>query len=290
MNKWLAFVLLVVAVGSVIFHFVSPWWFTPLASNWGHIDTTIVITFWITGVAFVAVILFMAYCVLKFRHKADRRAAYEPENKKLETWLTVITTVGVIGMLAPGLIVWNQYVHVPDGADEIEVMGQQWQWSYRLPGADGILGKTDVRNITSDNPFGIAMNDPNGADDVLIEGDDLHLPIDRPVKVLLRSIDVLHDFYVPHFRAKMDLVPGLVSYFWMTPTRTGSFEILCAELCGTGHHIMRGTVVVDAADDYDAWLQEQDTFADYLAAAEATKTSTARLALDNGEVEPKAAQ
>ncbi len=290
MNKWLAFVLFVVAVGSVVFHFVSPWWFTPLASNWGHIDTTIVITFWITGVAFVAVILFMAYCVLKFRHKADRRAAYEPENKKLEIWLTVVTTVGVIGMLAPGLIVWNQYVHVPDGADEIEVMGQQWTWSYRLPGADGVLGKTDVRNITSDNPFGIAMNDPNGVDDVLIEGDDLHLPIDRPVKVLLRSIDVLHDFYVPHFRAKMDLVPGLVSYFWMTPTRTGSFEILCAELCGTGHHIMRGTVVVDAADDYDAWLQEQETFADYLAAAEAAKTSTARLALDNEEAEPKAAQ
>ena len=77
-------------------------------------------------------------------------------------------------------------------------------------------------------------NDPNGQDDVIIEAADLHLPIGKPVKMLLRSIDVLHDFYVPEFRAKMDMVPGSVTYFWFTPTRTGTFEVLCAELCGVG--------------------------------------------------------
>jgi cytochrome c oxidase subunit 2 len=256
-----------VAVGSVVFHFMSPWWWTPIASNWGYVDNTIIITFWITGVVFVAVIMFMAYCVFRYRHREGSRAAYEPENKKLEWWLTIVTTVGVAGMLAPGLFVWNEFVSVPDDAAEFEVMAQQWQWSFRLPGDDGVLGTSDSRNISFDNPFGLNPDDPDGLDDILIQGDDLHVPLDRPVKVLLRSIDVLHDFYVPEFRAKMDMVPGSVTYFWFTPIRTGTFEILCFELCGTGHYAMRGYVVVDEENDYQAWLQEQSTFTEVSAQA-----------------------
>lgn len=259
---FLAIVLVLLVVGSIIFHLVSPWWWTPIASNWGSIDDTINITFWITGVVYAAVILFMAYCLYKFRYRADRRADYEPENTKLEWWLTGLTTVGVVALLTPGLLVWKDFVTVPDEATEIEVLGKQWDWSFRLPGKDGILGTTNARNINDDNPFGLNPNDPNGKDDVLIESDDLHLPLDRPVKVLLRAIDVLHDFYVPQFRAKMDLVPGMVTFFWMTPTRTGTFDILCAELCGVGHHAMRGLVVVEEQGAYDNWLQEQETFAE----------------------------
>jgi len=95
---------------------------------------------------------------------------------------------------------------------------------------------------------------------VIVEGGELHLPIGKPVHILLRSIDVLHDFYVPEFRAKMDMIPGMVTYFWLTPTRTGTFEILCAELCGVGHPQMRGTVVVDNDADYQTWLGQQQTF------------------------------
>ena len=261
----LVFVLIVVVVGSVAFHLLSPWWFTPIASNWGYIDNTIIITFWITGVAFVAIILFMAYCVFRFRHQTGTRAAYEPENKKLEWWLTVLTTLGVAGLLTPGLFVWNQFITVPKDADVIEIIGQQWQWNFRLPGKDGVLGTSDTRNVTPENPLGLNPNDPNGQDDVLIEGQDLHLPLDRPVKVLLRSIDTLHDFYVPQFRAKMDMVPGMVTYFWFTPTRTGTFESICAELCGTGHYTMRAVVVVDEASAYQTWLQAQSTFKQALA-------------------------
>ncbi len=277
-----AIILILIVVGSVLFHFMSPWWWTPIASNWDYIDNTIIITFWITGTVFVAVILFMAYCVLRFKHKEGQRASYEPENKKLEWWLTGLTTIGVAGMLAPGLFVWNQYISVPDDADVVEVLGQQWQWSYRYPGEDGVLGTTDTRLVDFDNPFGINPNDPNGQDDILVEGDDLHLPIDRPVKMLLRSIDVLHDFYVPQFRAKMDLVPGAVTYFWLTPTRTGAFDILCAELCGTGHHIMRGTVVVDSAADFDEWMSEQSTFAE-LAELARKEAEERRVSLVHGE-------
>ena len=88
------------------------------------------------------------------------------------------------------------------------------------------------------------------------------MPLGQPVKVLLRAVDVLHDFYVPEFRAKMDIIPGMVTYFWFTPTRTGTFDVLCAELCGVGHHIMRGKVIVDDEAEYRTWLEQQKTFAE----------------------------
>jgi len=256
-----AFILLVVAIGSVVFHWLSPWWWTPIASNWAYIDQTLIITFWITGIAFVAVVGFMAWCVFRYRHRAGHSAHYEPENKRLEIWLTVATALGVAAMLAPGLFVWSQFVTVPKDATEIEVIGRQWQWSFRLPGKDGKLGTSDVRLISDSNPLGLNPDDPAGRDDVVIEGDDLHLPIGRPVKVLLRAIDVLHDFYVPQFRSKMDMIPGSITYFWFTPTRTGHFEALCAELCGVGHPMMRGGVLVQTEAEYQAWLQGQQTFA-----------------------------
>lgn len=257
----IAIVLVLVVAGSVLFHVLSPWWFTPIASNWSYIDNTLVITFWITGIVFAAVVLFMAYCIWRFRHREGSKADYEPESGRLEGWLTVVTAIGVAALLAPGLYVWSQFVSVPDDATEVEVVAQQWQWSYRLPGADGKLGTSEARLISPENPLGVNPEDPAGQDDVIIEAADLHLPVDKPVKMLLRSIDVLHDFYVPEFRAKMDMVPGSVTYFWFTPIRTGTFEVLCAELCGVGHGFMRGIVMVDTEEDYQAWLQEQSTFA-----------------------------
>ncbi len=253
--------LLVTAIGSVAFHLLSPWWWTPIASNWEYIDHTITITFWITGIVFTAVVLFVAYCVYRFHHRPGRQAAYEPENKRLETWLTVITGLGVAAMLAPGLVVWHQFITVPDEATEMEVVGQQWTWSYRFPGADGKLGTFDTRNIAAENPFGLNQLDQNGQDDVLVQNEDLRVPLGKPIKVLLRSTDVLHDFYVPEFRAKMDMIPGMVTYFWFTPTRTGTFDILCAELCGQGHAYMRGKVVVVPEAEFQAWLEQKTTFA-----------------------------
>ncbi len=262
-----ALMVLLVLVGTVVFHFASPWQATPIASNWSFIDDTITITFWVTGVVFIAILLFMVYCLVRYKYQEGKRAEYEPENKKLEWWLTGLTTVAVAVLLAPGLIAWADFVTVPEGAAEVEALGQQWQWSFRLPGEDGVMGTSDTRKVDFDNPFGLDPNDPNGQDDILIEDAEIHLPIDKPVKMLLRSIDVLHDFYVPEFRAKMDLIPGTVTYFWLTPTREGTFDIMCFELCGVGHYVMRSLVVVEGADDYEAWLQEQQTVADFLADA-----------------------
>jgi cytochrome c oxidase subunit 2 len=254
--------LVLLVVGSLVFHWWSPWWMTPVASNWGNVDTTITITLYITGVVFVAVNLFVAWAIFHYRHDPSRRSHYEPENKKLEIWLTVITSVGVAAMLAPGLVVWADFVDVPENADVVEVVGEQWQWSFRFPGADGELGEVDSRYVNQDNPFGMSPNDPVGDDDILVRSNELHLPIDRPVKLLLRSKDVLHDFAVPQFRVKMDLVPGMVTFVWLTPTRTGKFDILCMELCGIAHYTMRGYAVVDQQEDFDSWLAQQKTWSD----------------------------
>ncbi len=261
----IAIVLLVVV--SLLLHFLSPWFLTPIASNWGSIDGTINITFWVTGFVFVAVNLFMAYAVYKFRYSKDRRAKYEPENKKLEIWLTLATSIGVASMLAPGLFVWADFVRVPAEAHEVEAVGQQWQWSFRYPGADGVMGAADAKNITAENPFGLDAADPAGRDDILVSSQEMHLPLDRPVKMLLRSKDVLHDYAVAQFRVKMDLVPGSVTYMWLTPTVAGTYDILCEELCGLGHHVMRGKVVVEDEASYNAWLATQPTFAQTQAVA-----------------------
>lgn len=256
-----AVALILLVVGSLLFHFLSPWYFTPIASNWDTIDLTVDITFWVTGIVFVGVNLFMAYAVIRYRQRKGLKAMYEPENKKLEAWLVGLTTVGVVAMLAPGLFVWAKFVEVPKDAAVVEAVGKQWHWSYRFPGKDGVLGTVDARFVSEKNPFGMNPDDPQGRDDILISSPELHLPIGKPVKVLLRSVDVLHDFAVPQFRVKMDLVPGLVSYLWFTPTRAGKFDLLCEELCGLAHYTMRGKVVVEDDGAFQAWLSRYPTFA-----------------------------
>lgn len=263
----LAIILLALVVASVLFHIFSPWHATDLASNWGSIDTTITITVVITGIFFVAIGAFLAYSVYRFKHRPNQRADYEPENKKLEWILIWVTTIGICALLAPGLFVYGDFVRVPANAMELEAVGQQWRWTYRLPGEDGILGKSAIRHINAENPFGLDPNDPDGQDDVLVMGNEVHVPVDQPIKVLLRSKDVLHDLYVPQFRVKMDSVPGLVSYMWFTPTKLGEYEVLCSELCGVGHYNMRGKVVVDEASAFQDWLAQQPTFAETLQAS-----------------------
>lgn len=262
-----AIVLILIVVASVLFHVLSPWQATEAASNWGSIDAALLVTLLITGLFFIVVTLFMALAVIRFRHKAGRRAAYQPENKKLENWLIGITTLGIIALLAPGLVVYYDFVRVPDDAHELEVVAQQWQWSYRFPGQDRTLGKSAISWVNASNPLGLDPEDPAGQDDVLIFGNEVHLPLDQPVKVLLRSKDVLHNFYVPQIRSKMDMVPGMVSYFWFTPTKLGSYEVLCAEYCGLAHYNMRGSLLVEERAAFERWLSSQPTFAQTLRSA-----------------------
>jgi cytochrome c oxidase subunit 2 len=265
------FIFLAVVIGSVVFHLVTPWWWTDIASNWGGMDDTILLTFWIAGGVFILVCLFIVYCVFKFSYKEGRKVEYKPEDNKLEKILTWATALGVAALLAPGLVVWSQFIKTPSNAINVEVMAWQWGWQYRLPGEDGKLGTTQVTNISDENLFGINLDDPYGKDDILIQSSELHIKKDKPVKILLRSVDVLHNFYVPQFRAKMDSVPGVVTYYWFEPNKIGEYEVLCAEYCGVGHYGMRGTVFVDNEQNYKNWLNEQETFSDVMAKFEQIK-------------------
>ena len=256
-----AFLILAVVVGSVIFNFTTPFHLGEIASNWGLIDVTIWITFVLCGLAFVILGILMAWWIYKYQYKPGQLAEYEPEDPVLEGRLTILTTIDVVVMLAPGLVAWNDYVTVPEDAIELEVFSEQWTWSFRLPGEDGIFGYAHNKNIdTIANPMGIQDDDPYSQDDLVIYDPVIKVPVDKKIKVLLRSKDVLHDFWVPEIRAKMDSVPGMVTYFWFEPTRTGVFEILCAELCGSSHHAMRGEMHIVSREEYQLWLDEQTTW------------------------------
>ena len=271
-------IFFLVILGSILFHIFTPWYWTDVASNWGSMDDTITLTFWIGGGVFILVCLFMVYCVFKYSYKEGRKAEYKPEDKKLERILTWSTTLGVAALLAPGLIVWNQFINVPSNAIHVDVMAWQWNWQYRLPGKDGKLGTTSIANISDNNPFGINLDDPYGKDDILIQSDKLNLKNNRPVKILLRSVDVLHNWYVPQFRAKMDAVPGTITYYWFEPNKIGEYEVLCAEYCGVGHYGMRGRVEVQDEQNYENWLDEQETFETFVAKQKKIEINETKLA------------
>jgi cytochrome c oxidase subunit 2 len=244
-------------------------------------DDTINLTFWIGGGVFILVCLFMVYCTFRFSYKEGRKVEYKPEDNKLEKILTVATTLGVAALLAPGLIVWNEFINTPKNALNIEVMAWQWGWQYRLPGEDGKLGTAQVAKISDENPFGINLDDPNGKDDILIQSDELHLKTNRPVQILLRSVDVLHNFYVPQFRSKMDAIPGIITYYWFEPNKVGEYEVLCAEYCGLGHYGMRAKVVVENEQNYENWLNEQETFSSLIAKQNKIEFNTIKIAKNN---------
>ena len=221
----LAIVLVLLVVGSVLFHVLRPWYFTPIASNWVTIDDTVHITFWVTGIVFVVVNLFMAWCVLRYR-------ATEDEARRSTSPRTRSSRAG--SSSSPRWV--SPRCSRPDSSSgpSSSTCRRMRRWSkssassgrgrIAFPGADGVLGTDDARFVSEKNPFGINPNDPHGQDDVLIASPEFHLPMGKPYKALLRSIDVLHNFTVPQFRVKMDLVPGLVTYVWFTPTRAGQLR------------------------------------------------------------------
>ena len=261
----LIFLLFTIAV--VAFHFYAleqGFWFPVLASNWALMDLTTKITLAVSAVVFIVISVFVCYCIFRFRRREGHSADHEPENSKenskLEGWLTIFTTVGVIALLSPGLMVYRDFINPPADAIKAEVLGEQWTWSYRFPGNDGIYGRTNPKFFSLDNSFGLDPSDPASQDDVLVNTNTVHFPINQPVDIQLRSKDVLHDFYIPQFRAKIDMVPGQVTKLWFEPTLEGEYEIVCAEYCGIAHYNMRGIAIVNSVPDFQFWLDQQQTF------------------------------
>jgi cytochrome c oxidase subunit 2 len=138
----------------------------------------------------------------------------------------------------------------------VRVIAEQFAWNVHYPGADGQFGTTAIARITASNPIGLERTSPGGADDIVLLS-QMHLPVNRQVIIQLSSKDVIHSFGVPAMRVKQDAIPGLVSPVWFTPTRTGTFEIVCSQLCGLGHYKMRGVITVESEDDYRKFLEAE---------------------------------
>jgi cytochrome c oxidase subunit 2 len=140
-------------------------------------------------------------------------------------------------------------------ATVVRVVAQQFAWNVHYPGADGKFGRTELSLVGPDNPLGLDDTDDDGRDDIIT--DRLNLPVDKPVLVMLSSKDVVHSFGLPQMRVKQDALPGLQQPVWFTPTRTGTWDITCSQLCGLGHYRMKGIYQVMSQADYDAWLAEE---------------------------------
>ncbi len=156
-----------------------------------------------------------------------------------------------------GAVVWTR-VHSapPPEAMVVEVRAEQFGWLARYPGPDGTFGRVDPRLInTRQNPMGLDPTDAAALDDIVSR--EVHLVVNKPVRIRLRSKDVIHSFFLPQFRVKQDAVPGMTVEIWFVPTKEGEYEIACAELCGVGHYIMRGKLRVESQHAFDAWLAQQ---------------------------------
>jgi cytochrome c oxidase subunit 2 len=178
----------------------------------------------------------------------------------METFWTVVTAVIFIGLAVQGNRIWAHYILTAPPADAltVEVTAQQFAWNFRYAGADGRFGRTDPRliNDANANYLGLDPKDPAGRDDVLTQN-IMAVPVNRPVRVLLRSKDVTHSFFVPVLRVKQDAVPGLGISVHFTAIKTGEYEIACAELCGMQHYKMRGRLLVMSEADYENWLKQR---------------------------------
>jgi cytochrome c oxidase subunit II len=208
----------------------------------------------------------------KYYYRKDRKAYFFTHSNKLEFIWTIIPAIVLAVIIIYGLITWNKITSTPpEDAVLIEIYGKQFDWTARYPGTDGQLGAANYRLIEGINDLGLDVNDPSSNDDILVKG-EFHIPVGRPVNFVFRSRDIIHSAYMPHFRAQMNVVPGMVTQFHFTPTITSAemkikqnnpeyeYVLLCNKICGAAHWNMQMTLVVDTEEDYQKWLSEQPTF------------------------------
>lgn len=242
----------------------------PASDHGVRIDTMLYITLAITFVVFVITQVALFYFAYKYQEKEGQKAYFYPHNNKLELIWTVIPAITLTVLVGFGLYYWFEITgEAPANAQTVEVTGSQFKWEFRYPGADGKLGKRYYKEINplKNNPLGQVWADPANQDDI-VTSQELHLVVNKPVKLVIYSKDVIHDVGLPHFRMKMDAVPGTPTTMWFTPKFTTKqmkqkygdefvYEISCDQMCGAGHFSMRGTIVVESQAEYDEYLAKQ---------------------------------
>lgn len=253
----LAGMVVVGGVGATLYA-RGPWWLPSVVSVHGvEIDRLFYSTLIITGAVFIMVQLGLALLVWRYAASSRGRAAYWHDNRTLELTYTIVPAIALAIMVSMGGVVWAR-VHraAPADATFLEVRAEQFTWRTHYPGKDGRLGRLDPQKIDERaNPLGLDPGDAASADDIV--SSELHMVVNKPIRIVLRSRDVIHSFFLTEFRVKQDAVPGVGIEVWFVPTQEGQYEIACAELCGVGHYTMRGTAKVESQEAYDAWLAQQ---------------------------------
>jgi cytochrome c oxidase subunit 2 len=302
-NKRGAQFMLLFLVGFLVFCIWSAWHY----KNWmlgygphdaasahgGELDDMFNLTLFFTGIVFIITHIALFWFAYKYRGRKGVKSAFISHDNNLEIIWTAVPAVVMCFLVIRGLVAWNEVMaDVSDQEDyiEIEATGQQFLWHLRYPGADGKLGAKNFKLIKpGQNPLGQDWLDDKNLDD--FHPSEIVLPVGHKVRVRITAMDVLHNFYLPHFRVKMDAVPGMPTYFVFTPIKTTEeyrqelrqypeyqqpsdpddpnsdplwktfeYELACAELCGKGHFSMRKLVRIVSEDEYESWLAQQQSY------------------------------
>jgi cytochrome c oxidase subunit 2 len=300
----LAFLVFIYGITIVSF---ALWGDLPLISNSAsehgpEIDRLMIISMVVIFIVQTITQFLLHYFAFKYKGEKGRKALFYADNDKLEFIWTVIPVIVLAGLIMYGLFTWTDIMTIDEDEDPIvvELYAQQFNWKARYAGEDNVLGKANVRLINLDNAniLGLDESDPNAQDDIITT--ELHLPVGQPILFKMRSQDVLHSAYMPHFRAQMNCVPGMITQFAFTPTVTteemrlnpdiyekvrninkirvqkskklqakgeeplDSYEfdylLLCNKICGKSHYNMQMKIIVESEEDYKAWLKEQKLF------------------------------
>ena len=293
--------------GSLVLH-------TPASAHGGEVDNLMNITWILIFIVQAITQVLLHYFAFKYRGKKDQKALYFADNNKLEAIWSVIPAVVLAGLILYGLFAWTNIMFVDEDEDTIviELYAQQFNWKARYSGNDNVLGKANVRFIEGANAVGVDLADPYAQDDIVVT--ELHIPKGKKVLFKMRSQDVLHSAYMPHFRAQMNCVPGMVTQFAFEPIYTTAeyrelpfmiekvaninalrskksielvakgetaldpytfdYLLLCNKICGASHYNMQMKIIVDTPEDYKAWLKDKATIVSEVKAAMAEPVAT----------------
>ncbi len=288
---------------------------TPASAHGGEVDTLMNITWVLIFIVQTVTQALLHFFAFKYKGNKDQKALYYADNNKLEVIWSVIPAIVLAGLILYGLYAWSNIMFVDKDEEviEIELYAQQFKWTARYSGEDNVLGKANVRYIEGINTLGIDVADPNAQDDKVVT--ELHIPKGKKIHFKIRSQDVLHSAYMPHFRAQMNCVPGMVTEFAFTPIYTTaemrdlpfmqekvaninairtkkstelvakgqtaldpySFDylLLCNKICGSSHYNMQMKIVVDTPEEYKKWVASKPTFKEELKAATAVPATDA---------------
>ncbi|MDC8005813.1 cytochrome c oxidase subunit II [Aureisphaera galaxeae] len=307
MNGWLmlGFVLFIYILSIVCFWLWGDVMLPESASEHGvGIDQLWLISMILIFVVGIVTQWLLHYFAFKYRGRKGQRAVFFADNDKLEFIWTIIPVIVLAGLIIYGLFTWTDIMNIDTEDDPlvVELYAYQFDWRARYGGEDNTLGEANVRLIEGANQLGVDAADPNAQDDIVVN--ELHLPVGRKVLFKMRSQDVLHSAYMPHFRAQMNCVPGMITQFAFTPTKTTAemrendeivakvtkinnirrensqaliakgeeplepytfdYLLLCNKICGNNHYNMQMKIIVETQEEYDAWIAEQATLAETL--------------------------